>query len=123
MFTRLQREASTAEMAAKLIDLTYNFDVTELLPRLRVPTLVIHRKGDKAIPFHLGREMASMIPNSHFVPLEEVFITFLCDADAVLPSRVSFEYTCSWNGCHSVKNISSMTIFSVLETQRTKRSG
>jgi class 3 adenylate cyclase/pimeloyl-ACP methyl ester carboxylesterase len=90
-FTRLQREASTAEMAAKLIDLTYNFDVTELLPRLRVPTLVIHRKGDKAIPFHLGREMASMIPNSHFVPLEgSIHLPFFGDADAVL--RITGEF-------------------------------
>jgi pimeloyl-ACP methyl ester carboxylesterase len=90
-FTRLQREASTAEMAAKLIDLTYNFDVTELLPRLRVPTLVIHRKGDKAIPFHLGREMASMIPNSRFVPLEgSIHLPFFGDADAVL--RITGEF-------------------------------
>jgi pimeloyl-ACP methyl ester carboxylesterase len=82
---RLQREAATAEMAAKLLDLTYDLDVTDLLPRLRVPTLVIHRKGDKAIPFHLGREMASMIPNSRFVPLEgNIHIPFFGDADAVL---------------------------------------
>jgi class 3 adenylate cyclase/pimeloyl-ACP methyl ester carboxylesterase len=84
-FARLQREAATAEMAAKLLDLTYDLDVTDLLPRLRVPTLVIHRKGDKAIPFHLGREMASMIPNSRFVPLEgNIHIPFFGDADAVL---------------------------------------
>jgi class 3 adenylate cyclase/pimeloyl-ACP methyl ester carboxylesterase len=90
-FTRLQREATSAEMAAKLLDLTYKFDVTELLPRLRVPTLVIHRKGDKAIPFHLGREMASMIPNSRFVPLEGgIHIPFFGDADAVL--RITGEF-------------------------------
>jgi pimeloyl-ACP methyl ester carboxylesterase len=90
-FTRLQREASTAEMAAKLLDLTYNLDVTELLPRLRVPTLVIHRKDDKAIPFHLGREMASMIPNSRFVPLEgSIHLPFFGDADAVL--RITGEF-------------------------------
>ncbi len=84
-FARLQREAATAEMAAKLLDLTYDLDVTDLLPRLRVPTLVIHRKGDKAIPFHLGREMASMIPNSRFVPIEgNIHIPFFGDADAVL---------------------------------------
>lgn len=84
-FARLQREAATAEMAAKLLDLTYDLDVTDLLPRLRVPTLVIHRKSDKAIPFHLGREMASMIPNSRFVPLEgNIHIPFFGDADAVL---------------------------------------
>jgi class 3 adenylate cyclase/pimeloyl-ACP methyl ester carboxylesterase len=90
-FARLQREAATAEMAAKLLDLTYSLDVTDLLPRLRVPTLVIHRKGDNAIPFHLGREMASMIPNSRFVPLEgSIHIPFFGDADAVL--RITAEF-------------------------------
>ena len=90
-FTRLQREAATAEMAAKLLDLTYNLNVTDLLPRLRVPTLVIHRKGDKAIPFHLGRELASMIPNSRFVPLEgSIHIPFFGEADAVL--RITGEF-------------------------------
>jgi len=72
-------------MASKLLDFTYNLNVTDLLPRLRVPTLVIHRKGDKAIPFHLGREMASIIPNSRFVPLEgDIHIPFFGDADAIL---------------------------------------
>jgi class 3 adenylate cyclase/pimeloyl-ACP methyl ester carboxylesterase len=84
-FTRLQREAATAEMASRLIDFTYNLNVTDLLPRLRVPTLVMHRKGDKVIPFHLGMEMASLIPNSRFVPLEgDIHIPFFGDADAVL---------------------------------------
>jgi class 3 adenylate cyclase/pimeloyl-ACP methyl ester carboxylesterase len=84
-FTRLQREAATAEMASKLLDFTYDLNVVDLLPRLRVPTLVIHRKGDKAIPFHLGREMASMIPNSRFVPLEgDIHMPFFGDADAIL---------------------------------------
>ena len=84
-FVRYQREAATAEMAAKLVDLTYSLNVTDLLPRLRVPTLVIHHKGCKVIPFHLGREMASMIPNSRFVPLEgSIHLPYFGDADAVL---------------------------------------
>jgi pimeloyl-ACP methyl ester carboxylesterase len=78
-------------MAAKLLDLTYNLDVTDLLPKLRVPTLVVHRKGDKAIPFNLGKEMASMIPNARFVPLEgSIHIPFFGDADAVL--RITGEF-------------------------------
>lgn len=90
-FLRLQREAATAEMAAKLLDLTYSLDVTDLLPRLRVPTLVIHRRGDKAIPFHHGRELASLIPNARFVPLEgSIHIPFFGDADAVL--RITGEF-------------------------------
>jgi class 3 adenylate cyclase/pimeloyl-ACP methyl ester carboxylesterase len=90
-FARLQREAATSEMAAKLLDLTYNLDVKDLLPRLRVPTLVVHRKGDKAIPFNLGKEMASMIPNARFVPLEgSIHIPFFGDPDAVL--RITGEF-------------------------------
>jgi len=88
---RYQREAATAEMAAKLVDLTYSLNVTDLLPRLRVPTLVIHRKSCKVIPFHLGREMASMIPNSRFVPLEgSIHLPYFGDADAVL--RITGEF-------------------------------
>jgi pimeloyl-ACP methyl ester carboxylesterase len=82
---RYQREAATAEMAAKLLDLSYNLNVADLLHRLRVPTLVIHRKSCKVIPFHLGREMASMIPNSRFVPLEgSIHLPYFGDVDAVL---------------------------------------
>jgi class 3 adenylate cyclase/pimeloyl-ACP methyl ester carboxylesterase len=85
LFARYQREAATAEMAAKLYDLTFDLNVTDLLPRLRVPTLVIHRKGCKVIPFHLGREMASMIPNSRFVPLEgNIHLLYFDDTDPVL---------------------------------------
>jgi len=83
-FTRLQREAATPEMAAQLMEFTYRLNVTDLLPKVRVPTLVMHRQGDRAIPFRCGREMAAMIPNARFVPLEgNMHIPFFGDADAV----------------------------------------
>ncbi|HEY40577.1 MAG TPA: alpha/beta fold hydrolase [Dehalococcoidia bacterium] len=65
-----QRQACTAEMAAKLLDLTYKADVTHLLPNLRVPTLVLHRERERAIPFRCGRELAALIPDARFAPLE-----------------------------------------------------
>jgi len=84
-FIRLQREAATPEMAARLMELTYSLNVVDLLPKVRVPTLVIHRRGDRATPFQLGMEMASMIPNSRFVPLEgNMHLPYFGDADAVL---------------------------------------
>ena len=89
--TRLQREAATPEMAARLLDISYGVNVIDLLPRVRVPTLVIHRQGDRAIPFRCGREMAAMIPNARFVPLEgDTHIPFFGDADAIL--RVIAEF-------------------------------
>ena len=34
------------------------------------PTLVLHREGDRATPFPLGRELASRISDARFVPLK-----------------------------------------------------
>jgi pimeloyl-ACP methyl ester carboxylesterase len=90
-FTRLQREAATSEMATRLLDLSYGVNVVDLLPRVRVPTLVMHRRGDRASPFRLGREMASLIPNARFVPLEgDIHVFFLGEADSILRSMAEF---------------------------------
>ena len=90
-FTRLQREGVTPEMAARLLDLAYTVNITDLLPEVRVPTLVIHRRGDRAVPFRLGREMASLIPKARFVPLEgNIHVFFFGDADSILRSMTEF---------------------------------
>jgi pimeloyl-ACP methyl ester carboxylesterase len=65
-----QRESATPEIAAKILGLTFKANVEQLLHNLRVPTLVLHRRQDRAIPFRLGRELASLIANARFVPLE-----------------------------------------------------
>ncbi|MDH4269492.1 MAG: alpha/beta hydrolase, partial [Dehalococcoidia bacterium] len=57
-FSNYQRECATPEMAARLLDVVYKADVVHLLPGLRVPTLVLHRRLEKVIPFGLGRELA-----------------------------------------------------------------
>lgn len=86
-----QREACTAEMAAKLLDLTWKADVTHLLPTLRVPTLVLHRERDRAVPFRGGRELATLIPNARFVPLEgNIHMPQLGDTESML--RAVFEF-------------------------------
>jgi len=69
-FVKFQRKCGTAEMAAQLLNLSYRTDVSGLLPKLRTPTLVLHRQHDMVIPFKLGRELAASISNAHFVPLE-----------------------------------------------------
>ncbi len=90
-FCRLQREAATPEMAARLLDMFYSVNVIELLPKVRVPTLVMHRRGDRAAPFKLGREMASLIPNARFVPLDgNIHLPFFGDADSFLRSVAEF---------------------------------
>lgn len=62
--------AATPENAARLFELVYDTDVRRSLPRITCPTLVLHREHDRAMPIHVGREVASGIAGSKFVLLE-----------------------------------------------------
>jgi pimeloyl-ACP methyl ester carboxylesterase len=58
------------ETAVALYTLGFAFDVRDVLPQISAPTLVMHRESTRAIPFRLGRELASSIRGARFVPLE-----------------------------------------------------
>jgi len=68
-FARLQRGAATADMAADLLDMYYRMRVDDVLPAVRVPALVLHRRGSRAARFELGRQMAALIPGAQLVAL------------------------------------------------------
>jgi DNA-binding winged helix-turn-helix (wHTH) protein/alpha-beta hydrolase superfamily lysophospholipase len=69
-FNDLQRVSASAENAIRLIEMFSRIDVTQLLSRVTVPTLVLHSRGDAGIPFSQGLMLARGIPNAHFVALE-----------------------------------------------------
>jgi class 3 adenylate cyclase len=84
-FSRFQREAAGAEFTAASMAAVYDIDITELLPEVQVPTLVMHRRRDKVFPFRQGRELAATIPNARFVPLDgDVHAPALGDSESVL---------------------------------------
>jgi pimeloyl-ACP methyl ester carboxylesterase/DNA-binding CsgD family transcriptional regulator len=68
-FTRLQRGSTSAEVAADLLAHCYEIRVAELLDRVPTPTLVLHRRDDRAIPYRLGRDLAARIPDARLVTL------------------------------------------------------
>jgi pimeloyl-ACP methyl ester carboxylesterase/predicted amidohydrolase len=81
---RFQREAATREMAAALLESVFRFDAASLLGAVHTPTLVIHRRGDRAIPSRLGVELAAGIPNARLVQLEgDIHFPWLGDWEAV----------------------------------------
>ncbi|MEL7451143.1 MAG: alpha/beta hydrolase, partial [Pseudomonadota bacterium] len=45
-------------------------DYRALSPFSQVPTLVLHARGDRRIPFETGRDIAARIPGAQFVGLE-----------------------------------------------------
>ena len=84
-FARLQRESATAETAAALLSLVYRLDVRDQLPLVRAPTLVVHRRDDRAVPYRLGREIAATISGAIFIPLQgSAHFPWHGDADSVV---------------------------------------
>jgi pimeloyl-ACP methyl ester carboxylesterase len=66
-FNDLQRQTTSLECAARCFQAFTNFDVRELLPKVTVPTLVMHVRGDLVCPVEAGRQMAVDIPGARFV--------------------------------------------------------
>jgi pimeloyl-ACP methyl ester carboxylesterase len=69
-FAERQRKTTTPECAYRYFETTRSLDVTDLLPKVAAPTLVMHVRGDLVQPFEGGRELASGIPGARFVALQ-----------------------------------------------------
>ncbi len=68
-FNELQRRSASPENAVKLMRVLSAIDVRQLLEHVRHPTLVLHARGDQAIPFAEGERLAKGM-GARFVPLE-----------------------------------------------------
>jgi pimeloyl-ACP methyl ester carboxylesterase/class 3 adenylate cyclase len=76
-----ERSAASPQMARTLIEMVVETDVRDLLPSVRVPTLVLHRE-EEFIPVEAARYMADRIPGARLVVLPGAdHIPFYGDAD------------------------------------------
>jgi pimeloyl-ACP methyl ester carboxylesterase/class 3 adenylate cyclase len=64
-----ERAAASPAMVRSLLASYDEIDVTSILPTLQVPTLVIHRAGDTAVPVAAARVIAERIPGASYVEL------------------------------------------------------
>jgi pimeloyl-ACP methyl ester carboxylesterase/DNA-binding winged helix-turn-helix (wHTH) protein len=69
-FNELQRQTTSSDNAAQILSALGDIDVREELSRVRVPTLVVHSRGDTFVPIRDGIELAAGIAGARFVPLE-----------------------------------------------------
>jgi pimeloyl-ACP methyl ester carboxylesterase/DNA-binding CsgD family transcriptional regulator len=91
-FAALQRAAADAETAAAMLEAIYATDVRDVLGDITAPTLVVHRRGDRAIPFELGRDLAARIPGARLVALDgDIHLPWLGDRQAVLAALGALE--------------------------------
>lgn len=66
----LQRQTTSPENAVSIRAAVDGFDVSGLLARIRVPTLVIHARDDGVQPLEQGCQLAARIPGAEFLMLE-----------------------------------------------------
>jgi pimeloyl-ACP methyl ester carboxylesterase/AraC-like DNA-binding protein len=69
-FNDMQRQSASPENAVRLQRELSRIDVRDLLAKVQTPTLIFHSRGDQAIPFSQGEELAAGIPGARFVPLD-----------------------------------------------------
>ena len=88
---RLERHTASPGGFRQSVQASFAYDVRSALGAIRAPTLVLHRRGDQAVPFENARYLADQISNAQLVELDGVEHTyFLGDQTAVLASIRDF---------------------------------
>ncbi len=66
-------------------------DVRPILPTIRIPTLVLHRKGDRPIDFEQGKYLAEQIPGAKLIELEgEDHLWWVGDSESIVNAIEEF---------------------------------
>jgi len=69
-FNDLQRVTTSPNNAVRLRQAVDGIDISDLLPRVKARTLVLHCRDDAVQPFEEGRRLAAGIPGARFVALD-----------------------------------------------------
>ena len=111
----LMRVSTSTENAVEFRRQRLDVDVSDLLPQLDFPTLVLHARGDQMNEFTEGRRLAAEIPDARLVTLESdnhvllenepAWPVFLREIDEFLePDRESARRALSEHGQFSARS-------------------
>jgi class 3 adenylate cyclase len=82
---RMERNSVRPGQVGSMIATINATDVREILPAIRVPTLVLHRRGDHLVGVANGRYLAAAIPGARLVELDgEDHMYFAGEVDRLL---------------------------------------
>lgn len=88
---RLERHTLSPGGVTMTLRALLRYDVRPLLPRITAPTLVLHRRDDKAVPIANGHYLAAHIPGARFMDLPGVEHTyFLGDQGSIVSALREF---------------------------------
>ena len=85
------RSAASPGAAEALLRMNSAIDIRNVLPAIHVPTLVMHRTGDRSVTVDEGRWMAAQIPEARFVELSgDDHMPWVGDQDSILDEIQEF---------------------------------
>ena len=89
-WARLLRQGISPSGAEALIRLYTEVDIRPVLPTIGVPTLVVHRVGDRMVPIAAARALAAGIPGAKLVELPGNDHVVVVDPDQVIDEVEEF---------------------------------
>jgi len=89
-FARRARASASPAAARDLVLMNAQIDVRAVLPAIQVPTLVLHRTGDRDSRPEEGRYIAGHIPGARFVELEGHAHVPMIDPDQIVDEIEEF---------------------------------
>jgi pimeloyl-ACP methyl ester carboxylesterase len=90
-YSRLLRMSASPGAVRALMKMNAEIDVRHVLPAVRVPTLILHRTGDRLINVEHSRYTSQRIPGATYIELPgNDHIPWVGDADAVLDEIEEF---------------------------------
>jgi pimeloyl-ACP methyl ester carboxylesterase len=90
-WARYQRLGASPGTVLTMRRMLQQSDVRHVLGSIRVPTLILHRAGNRLVDVALGRYLAEQIPGARYVEVQGVdYFPFVGDADAILDEVEEF---------------------------------
>jgi class 3 adenylate cyclase len=71
LYGKVERACASPGAIRAMMLMNSRIDVLPTLKAVRVPTLVLHRRGDMIVPAEQGRALASMIPGAKYIEYPE----------------------------------------------------
>jgi pimeloyl-ACP methyl ester carboxylesterase len=121
---RFERHSVRPGMVKPIFEAINALDIRPVLPAIKVPTLVLHRRDDRLIDVANARYLAEQIPGARYVELPgEDHIWFAGDADALLDEIE--EFVTGSRGTHEPDRVLATVMFTdiVSSTAHAARLG
>lgn len=79
------RMSASPSAATAMLRMNFEIDISSSLGSIHVPTLILHRTGDRAMPVEGGRDIASRIAGSRFIELPgDAHLPFVGDWETIV---------------------------------------